>query len=144
MKLFQFISSEAMKLPLDLQGWIWLRQVFKQKRPLLHNLIYSNKRILVQTPPHQHITGCTFLHALPFASYWSPETGVNLNMDNLPEGKKEGWAFSLLSTPSTPSLLCLPNQDWRVLRLKSGWLSEAIRPGDSISSLSFFSMPHSI
>lgn len=43
MKLFQFISSEAMKLLLDLQGWIWLRQVFKQ------SLQSTKKAIITQS-----------------------------------------------------------------------------------------------
>lgn len=38
----------------------------------------------------------------------------------------------------------LSNQDWRVLRLQWGWLSETIRLWDSSGSLPLFSMPQSI
>lgn len=103
----------------------------KTKRPLpkkkLNEAMYT-------TLSKQYIAGL-LLPALPLASRLIDPTSRPLTKRVpavcLPPGRASFPHLSRSAWPCTH----LSNQDWRVLRLQWGWLSETIRPGDSSGSL---------
>lgn len=113
------------------------------------HLIYSKGRIpLLQTPklspkcPTLCQSVCCWFTSTCFAFGLAPYRSTE---EKSQHGQlSPGQASFPHRSRSTWPCAHLPNHDWRVLRLQSGWLSETIRPGDSSGSLPLFSMPHPI